>query len=111
MLGWPHMAKALVDHPTFKDRDLSSIRGGSYAALLPQHIQADAEVPRANSLGMTETLGPHTFDSKDNPLPPEKEGSLRVHRARRGAEDRRPGHARGPCRSARAASCGCAATR
>ena len=29
VLGWPHMAKALVDHPTFKDRDLSSIRGGS----------------------------------------------------------------------------------
>ena len=76
VLGWPHMAKALVDHPSFKDRDLSSIRGGSYAALLPQHIQADAEVPRANSLGMTETLGPHTFDSKDNPLPPEKEGSF-----------------------------------
>ena len=76
VLGWPHMAKALIDHPTFKDRDLSSIRGGSYAALLPQHLQADAEVPRANSLGMTETLGPHTFDSKDNPLPPEKEGSF-----------------------------------
>jgi acyl-CoA synthetase (AMP-forming)/AMP-acid ligase II len=76
VLGWPHMAKALVDHPSFGDRDLSSIRGGSYAALLPQDQQADAEVPRANSLGMTETLGPHTFDSKDNPLPPEKEGSF-----------------------------------
>jgi acyl-CoA synthetase (AMP-forming)/AMP-acid ligase II len=76
VLGWPHMAKALVDHPSFGDRDLSSIRGGSYAALLPQDQQADAEVPKANSLGMTETLGPHTFDSKDNPLPPEKEGSF-----------------------------------
>jgi acyl-CoA synthetase (AMP-forming)/AMP-acid ligase II len=76
VLGWPHMAKALVDHPTFKEHDLSSIRGGSYAALLPQHIQHTAEVPRANSLGMTETLGPHTFDSKDNPLPPDKEGSF-----------------------------------
>ena len=76
VLGWPHVAKALVDHPTFKDRDLSSIRGGSYAALLPQHLQADAEIPRANSLGMTETLGPHTFDSKSNSLPPDKEGSF-----------------------------------
>jgi acyl-CoA synthetase (AMP-forming)/AMP-acid ligase II len=76
VLGWPHMAKALVDHPSFGDRDLSSIRGGSYAALLPQDQQADAEVPKANSLGMTETLGPHTFDSKDNPLPPDKEGSF-----------------------------------
>ncbi|MGH9085118.1 MAG: ANL family adenylate-forming protein, partial [Acidimicrobiales bacterium] len=76
VLGWPHMAKALVDHPTFKDRDLSAIRGGSYAALLPQDKQAGADVPTANSLGMTETLGPHTFDSKDNPLPPDKEGSF-----------------------------------
>lgn len=76
VLGWPHMAKALVDHPSFAERDLSSIRSGSYAALLPQEQQAAAEVPTANSLGMTETLGPHTFDSKDHPLPPEKEGSF-----------------------------------
>ncbi|MGQ0831129.1 MAG: class I adenylate-forming enzyme family protein [Microthrixaceae bacterium] len=76
VLGWPHMAKALVDHPSFSTRDLSAIRGGSYAALLPQDQQAEAEIPKANSLGMTETLGPHTFDSKDNPLPPDKEGSF-----------------------------------
>jgi acyl-CoA synthetase (AMP-forming)/AMP-acid ligase II len=44
--------------------------------LLPQDRQAEADVPKANSLGMTETLGPHTFDSKDHPLPPEKEGSF-----------------------------------
>ena len=65
------MAKALVDHPSFPDRDLSSIRAGSMAALLPQHLQADADVPKANSLGMTETLGPHTFDPRVG-LPPEK---------------------------------------
>jgi acyl-CoA synthetase (AMP-forming)/AMP-acid ligase II len=76
VLGWPHMAKALVDHPSFADRDLSSVRGGTFAALLPQDQQADADVPKANSLGMTETLGPHTFDAKDHPLPPEKEGSF-----------------------------------
>jgi acyl-CoA synthetase (AMP-forming)/AMP-acid ligase II len=76
VLGWPHMAKALVDHPSFKERDLSSIRGGSYAALLPQDQQADADLPRANSLGMTETLGPHTFDSKEHVLGPDKDGSF-----------------------------------
>ena len=76
VLGWPHMAKALVDHPTFAERDLSSVRGGTFAALLPQDQQAGAPVPQANSLGMTETLGPHTFDSKDTPLPPGKEGSF-----------------------------------
>jgi len=76
VLGWPHMAKALVDHPTFPDRDLSSIRNSSMAALLPQHLQAAADVPKANSLGMTETLGPHTFDPREE-LPPGKIGSFR----------------------------------
>ncbi|UDY35037.1 class I adenylate-forming enzyme family protein [Dermatobacter hominis] len=61
VLGWPHMAKALVDHPTYPDRDLSAVRAGSLNALLPQSEQAGAAVPRASSLGMTETLGPHTF--------------------------------------------------
>jgi acyl-CoA synthetase (AMP-forming)/AMP-acid ligase II len=75
VLGWPHMAKALVDHPSFRERDLSAVRGGTLAALLPQAQQLDADVPTANSLGMTETLGPHTFASKD-PLPPDKEGSF-----------------------------------
>ncbi len=76
VLGWPHMAKALVDHPTFRERDLTSIRGGSTAALLPQDRQVGAEVPRASSLGMTETLGPHTFDGPGNALPAGKEGSF-----------------------------------
>jgi acyl-CoA synthetase (AMP-forming)/AMP-acid ligase II len=75
VLGWPHMAKALVDHPSFRERDLSAVRGGTLSALLPQAQQLDADVPTANSLGMTETLGPHTFASKE-PLPPDKEGSF-----------------------------------
>jgi acyl-CoA synthetase (AMP-forming)/AMP-acid ligase II len=75
VMGWPHMSKALVDHPSFKERDLSSVRGGNLSALLPQDEQIDAEVPKANSLGMTETLGPHTFASKD-PLPEGKDGSF-----------------------------------
>ncbi len=75
VLGWPHMAKALVDHPTFAQRDLSSIRAGNVTALLPQDQQLEADVPKANSLGMTETLGPHTFYPKI-PLTPETEGSF-----------------------------------
>ena len=75
VLGWPHMAKALVDHPSFAERDLSAIRAGSMVALLPQHLQAAADVPTANSLGMTETLGPHTFETRDE-LPPDKVGSF-----------------------------------
>jgi len=75
VLGWPHMAKALVDHPDFATRDLSAVRGGTLAALLPQAEQIGADVPKATSLGMTETLGPHTFATGD-PLPPGKEGSF-----------------------------------
>ena len=66
VLGWPHMAKALVDHPSFAGRDVSSVRRG----LVPP-----AE-PRANSLGMTETLGPHTFAAHDAVLVPGQEGSF-----------------------------------
>lgn len=75
VLGWPHMAKALIDHPSFAERDLSSVRGGNVTALLPQAQQLDADVPKATSLGMSETLGPHTFDD-GSPLPPEKAGSF-----------------------------------
>ena len=74
-LGWPHMGKALADHPTFKNRDLSSLRAGNFSVLLPKELQAEAGLPRATSLGMTETLGPHTFDS-GQPLPKEKLGSF-----------------------------------
>lgn len=65
VLGWPHMAAALAEHPDFARRNLSSIRAGTMAALLPQDRQVDASVPKATSLGMTETLGPHTFPSGD----------------------------------------------
>ncbi len=78
VLGWPHMAKALADHPDFLTRDMSSLRsaGPAGAFLLPPDQQEEAALPRANSLGMTETFGPHTFDHRDNILPPEKEGSF-----------------------------------
>ena len=75
VLGWPHMGKALMDHPSYPERDLSSIRGGTLAALQPDAAAGGAP-PKANSLGMTETLGPHTFDAYDAPLPPGKEGSF-----------------------------------
>ena len=75
VLGWPHMGKALLDHPSYPERDLSSVRGGTLAVLAPPGGAAD-EAPKATSLGMTETLGPHTFDAYDQPLPKGKEGSF-----------------------------------
>ena len=58
------MAKALVDHPSYRDRDLA-VRGGTLTALRPRG-QGD-EVPKANALGMTETLGPHSMPRPDQP--------------------------------------------
>ncbi|MFQ5514715.1 MAG: class I adenylate-forming enzyme family protein [Myxococcota bacterium] len=56
--GWPHYARALADHPDFQRRDLSAIRGGNLYALEDRPV--DPEL-RGNSLGMTETCGPHTY--------------------------------------------------
>ena len=74
VLGWPHMGKALADHPNRSERDLSSIRSGA-ATALPAPADRQPPGPRATSLGMSETLGPHTF-FEDVPLPPDKEGSF-----------------------------------
>jgi len=74
VLGWPHMGKALADHPTWRERDLSSIRSGA-ATALPAPGDRRPPGPRATSLGMSETLGPHTFE-EDVPLPVDKEGSF-----------------------------------
>ncbi len=74
--GWPHMAKQLVDHPDFAKRDLSSVRSGSLYALLPPEQQIEDPELRVNSLGMTETLGPHTLGMMGDELPEDKRGSF-----------------------------------
>ena len=76
VVGWPHMAQLLVNHPDFARRDLSSVRGGSLYALLPPEQQIDDPELRVNSLGMTETLGPHTLGIMGSRLPEEKRGSF-----------------------------------
>jgi acyl-CoA synthetase (AMP-forming)/AMP-acid ligase II len=76
VIGWPHMAKALVEHPTFEERDLSSIRGGSLDELLPEELRVGDPELRASSLGMTESLGPHSLERIGSALPPDKRGSF-----------------------------------
>ena len=75
-LGWPHVGKALVEHPSFPQRDLSSIRAGSLEALLPAAKRRVDPSRRANSLGMTETMGPHSAEAEGTELPPDKVGSF-----------------------------------
>jgi acyl-CoA synthetase (AMP-forming)/AMP-acid ligase II len=74
--GWPHYAKAMTSHPSFKERDLSSIRSGNLYEILPGDLRPKDPELRSNSLGMTETCGPHTIDRMDYDLPEELRGSF-----------------------------------
>jgi acyl-CoA synthetase (AMP-forming)/AMP-acid ligase II len=74
--GWPHYAKAMIDHPSFRERDLSSVRAGNLYAILPQGVRPRDPELRSNSLGMTETAGPHTIDRMDVDLPERLRGSF-----------------------------------
>ena len=74
-IGWPHFGKALAEHPSRAERDLSSLRGGNVPDLLPEEVcPADPEL-RANALGMTETCGPHTWGGRAR-LPEALRGSF-----------------------------------
>lgn len=74
--GWPHFGAAMAAHPSFAARDLSSIRAGNMYALLPESARPKDPELRANSLGMTETCGPHTFDRMEGDLPEKLRGSF-----------------------------------
>ena len=76
VIGWPHISKALTEHPTFPERELGSIRGGSLDALLPEERRVGDPNLRANTLGMTESLGPHSLEVIGSVLPPGKQGSF-----------------------------------
>jgi acyl-CoA synthetase (AMP-forming)/AMP-acid ligase II len=76
VLGWPHMGPALMGHPDFASRDLSSLRGGSLPELLPPERRPADPGLLAGSLGMTETLGPHLIDREGEVLPESKRGSF-----------------------------------
>jgi len=74
--GWPHYSKAMLEHPSFGERDLSSIRSGNLYEVLPEAVRPKDPELRSNSLGMTETLGPHTIDRMDVDLPERLRGSF-----------------------------------
>ncbi|MBT37397.1 MAG: acyl-CoA synthetase [Deltaproteobacteria bacterium] len=74
--GWPHYAKAMMDHPSFRERDLSSIRSGNLYEILPEDQRPQDPELRSNSLGMAETCGPHSIDRMDVDLPERLRGSF-----------------------------------
>ena len=54
------LLKAMARAPELRERDLSSIRAGNLYAVLPAELRPTDPELRSNSLGMTETCGPHT---------------------------------------------------
>jgi acyl-CoA synthetase (AMP-forming)/AMP-acid ligase II len=74
---WPNAARAMAEHPSFASRDLSSVRGGTLIAALPEKRRPRAPDLAPNLLGMTETGGPHTCaDDPYLPLAPELRGTF-----------------------------------
>lgn len=72
--GWPDQAARLAAHPNFATTDLSNLRPGSLAAVLPAD-QRPAPGARANVFGMTETFGPYCGARLDRDMPVAKHGS------------------------------------
>jgi acyl-CoA synthetase (AMP-forming)/AMP-acid ligase II len=67
--AWPATIQALAQHPRLREYDLSSVRSGNlYEVMPPDKRPADPEL-RTNSLGMTETCGPHTWGDMKVDLP------------------------------------------
>jgi acyl-CoA synthetase (AMP-forming)/AMP-acid ligase II len=74
--GWPHYSRAMVDHPSFPERDLSAIRAGNLYEMLPDDLRPQDPELRSNSLGMTETCGPHTIEWMTEDLPEKLRGAF-----------------------------------
>jgi acyl-CoA synthetase (AMP-forming)/AMP-acid ligase II len=74
-IGWPHFGKALAEHPSRHERDLSGLRGGNVPDILPPEVCPPDPELRANALGMTETCGPHTWGG-EGALPEAERGSF-----------------------------------
>ena len=72
--GWPAQAETLARHAAELGADLSSLRPGSLAALLPAD-QRPAPGARANLLGMTESFGPYCGYATDTDMPRSAWGS------------------------------------
>jgi acyl-CoA synthetase (AMP-forming)/AMP-acid ligase II len=76
---WAQASQAMVDHPDFAKRDLSSVRGGTMLDALPAERRPSEPDLAPNLLGMTETGGPHTMaEVPDWPLSPERRGSFGI---------------------------------
>jgi acyl-CoA synthetase (AMP-forming)/AMP-acid ligase II len=65
--GWPHLGRALAADPSFAGRTFPHLRGGSLDDALPPEKRVRHGNWFGNSLGMTETCGPHTIYRFEHP--------------------------------------------
>lgn len=75
--GWPDQAEALARAVDEAGADLSSLRPGSLAALLPVGERGEPG-SRANLFGMTETFGPYAGYPLDTDMPRPSWGSCGI---------------------------------
>lgn len=76
--GFPHVGRALANHPDFSSADLSSLRAGYHQVLLPPELRAADPSLLVTQLGMTETCSSHSWWPPHEPVPESKRGSLGV---------------------------------
>jgi acyl-CoA synthetase (AMP-forming)/AMP-acid ligase II len=76
--GFPHVGRAVANHPDFSSTDLSSLRAGYHQVLLPPELRAADPSLLVTQLGMTETCSSHTWWPPHEPVPEGKRGSLGV---------------------------------
>lgn len=57
---WPNASRQMAGHPTFSQRDLRTVRGGTLVEALPPKYRPPSADRAPMPLGMTETGGPHT---------------------------------------------------
>jgi len=60
VLMWPNLAQAMASDPSFAARDFTFIKSAGVADRVFPHLAGHRRVVIGNSLGMTETAGPHT---------------------------------------------------
>ncbi|HEX4219523.1 MAG TPA: class I adenylate-forming enzyme family protein [Acidimicrobiales bacterium] len=79
ILAWPGTNQSLMDHPRYASTDFSSVLGGSLYDQVPVDRRPPDLTLSCNSLGMTETCGPHSsyrLHEERHGVPPEYQGTF-----------------------------------
>lgn len=74
LMLWPHQAKLLIEHPSYRPQDFDFLLSGPYA-MLPEDRRPESPDRIANSIGMTESCSYHTIEATGAVLPEEKRGA------------------------------------